>query len=313
MVAPMRGVGGRVVDQDVDARRAARSSRPHTPRPGRARRRWRRRWPSGRPGVAAAIASAASSSAVLLAGRQHHRGAAVGERRRPSPVPMPFDAPVTSADLPCELLRPRAAVSRRDDAEDVPDVAVPDRVATARTEPRPSTPAATRLHPRARRLARARGHRRAALPRRRRLDPGRLPRRRRVLRDQRLPDHVPAPSATGSSTGGIGLKRVLVPARAPGGCCPRSSSCSFVVCTLRDPVPPRHGRPSCAGEVDRRARCTSRTGGSSSATSRTSQSAGRPPLLQHVWSLAVEEQFYLLWPVILGFLLTMWGTSARSC
>ncbi len=28
---------------------------------------------------------------------------------------------------------------------------------------------------------------------------------------------------------------------------------------------------------------------------------GRPPLLQHLWSLAVEEQFYLFWP------LTLWG------
>src|SRR5215216_3494930 len=30
---------------------------------------------------------------------------------------------------------------------------------------------------------------------------------------------------------------------------------------------------------------------------------GRPPLLQQLWSLAVEEQFYVLWPLILFFLL----------
>lgn len=30
---------------------------------------------------------------------------------------------------------------------------------------------------------------------------------------------------------------------------------------------------------------------------------GRPPLLQQLWSLAIEEQFYLLWPLILAFLL----------
>ncbi len=31
-------------------------------------------------------------------------------------------------------------------------------------------------------------------------------------------------------------------------------------------------------------------------------SFGRPPLLQHLWSLSVEEQFYLLWPLALLFL-----------
>ncbi len=42
------------------------------------------------------------------------------------------------------------------------------------------------------------------------------------------------------------------------------------------------------------------------------QSAGRPPLLQHVWSLAVEEQFYLLWPLILVFALARWGKNRRA-
>ena len=34
---------------------------------------------------------------------------------------------------------------------------------------------------------------------------------------------------------------------------------------------------------------------------------GRPPLLQHTWSLAVELQFYLIWPLVLLFVLRYFG------
>lgn len=37
------------------------------------------------------------------------------------------------------------------------------------------------------------------------------------------------------------------------------------------------------------------------------ETVGRPPPLQHVWSLAVEEQFYLLWPVWLLVCMQLWG------
>jgi peptidoglycan/LPS O-acetylase OafA/YrhL len=36
------------------------------------------------------------------------------------------------------------------------------------------------------------------------------------------------------------------------------------------------------------------------------EALGRPPLLQHLWSLGIEEQFYLVWPTVLYFAWRRW-------
>src|SRR5919107_1380529 len=41
------------------------------------------------------------------------------------------------------------------------------------------------------------------------------------------------------------------------------------------------------------------------------ESVGRPSVLQHLWSLAVEEQFYLIWPVVLTVGLGLGATRLR--
>ncbi|CAN2180138.1 COG1835 Predicted acyltransferases [Candidatus Nanopelagicaceae bacterium] len=42
------------------------------------------------------------------------------------------------------------------------------------------------------------------------------------------------------------------------------------------------------------------------------ETIGRPPLLQHTWSLAVEAQFYLIWPLILLVILKFFGKKRVS-
>ena len=122
------------------------------------------------------------------------------------------------------------------------------------------------------RRARARGSRRARVPRGTAVDTRRLPRRRRLLRAQRLPDHRPARCQVRARTASIGLGRFyqrrarrLLPALAL-----MLITVTAAVSRARaQPAQHRCARP-CSAPSPTRA-----TGGRRSRTSPTSPSTGR--------------------------------------
>ena len=218
MVRAHGGVGGGVVHQDVEARRAARCVRCHARRGlvglarvgrerGQARARTRSRGSRRRP-------RRGPPACGTTASPRRRR------RRRPAAIarPMPFDAPVTSATLPPrELMRPRTGSLARRRWEDV-------RSGSTGPASRPST----RLRDSGTSLRSMASGRSRSSPccstTATRLDPGRLPRRRRVLRDQRLPDHVPA--ARRLARARTASARAVLAAAGPAACSRRCSPCS---------------------------------------------------------------------------------------
>ena len=131
----------------------------------------------------------------------------------------------------------------------------------------------------------------------------RIPRRRGVLRPQRLPDH-PAhrrravPHRAGSTPG-------RSPRRGRGGCCPRWSRAS----SPRSPCSPGW-RPTAGLRADGLASLLYvQNWHLVVAGLPYSEAFARPSPLLHLWSLSVEGQLYLLWPLLLVGVL---ATARRS-
>ena len=133
------------------------------------------------------------------------------------------------------------------------------------------------------------------VPPRVRMGPRRLPRRRHVLRPLRLPDHEPAPR-------GVHAGEPHRPRRVLGAAGPPPPPGALLRARRRRRVRgvvDAAGVAGCSsGATGWPRSSTRRTGGSSSSTSSYFDLFAAPSPLEHTWSLAIEEQFYLLWPLI---------------
>ena len=92
-----------------------------------------------------------------------------------------------------------------------------------------------------------------------------------------------------------------------GGCCPRSACCIAVVAWSSPRSLDAGADAAAARRRDRHRSATSPTGTSSSTTSPTSTQFQRPSLFHHLWSLSVEEQFYLFWPLVFAAGMSLFG------
>ena len=129
------------------------------------------------------------------------------------------------------------------------------------------------------------------------LGQGRLPRRRPLLRPLRLPHHQPAGPRVRRDL--RHRPRTVLDPPLPSPPARRWSSSSSGASSTPPSWPTPAQRPRFAPIHSARSP-TWRTGASSSAAPATPTCSPAPPL-QHFWSLAIEEQFYLFFPpVVLG-------------
>ena len=144
----------------------------------------------------------------------------------------------------------------------------------------------------ARRAARPVGDRRDLLPRRVLVDARRVLRRRGVLRRVRLPHHVAVARRAGSHRRHQ-ARSVLATPRL-GACCRLCSPSSPRSRCGRSSPPPTSSSRSCGRDLPW---AIFYGGNWGQIVGGVPYYSGDPPLLRHVWSLAVEEQWYLFWPL----------------